>query len=84
MKTKITMDEWREALREVEEEKADPIPKGWETSDQIRAKMGGISRACALRNVRKLMAANRAEVKMFKVFVPGRNALMPVPHYRLK
>lgn len=77
----ITLDEWEQALAEVNGARTDTIPKGWITTSQFSLKLN-CSIPTANRKMRGLVLAGKAEETSFRIRVGSR--ILPVPHYRLK
>ncbi len=72
---------WTQLLTETLKDKADKVPKGFQTREQIQKEMG-LQIAQTGRIVRQLYEAGKVERKILRVMVGG--CLRPIPFYRRK
>jgi hypothetical protein len=76
-----TKSSWAAELASSISEKADKVPDGWVTTEQI-AKQISRDITTARRVAREALASDRAQVKLFRVRMPSGNVL-PVKHYKI-
>ncbi len=70
---------WSEAAASVDV--GDAVPAGYKTSRELQEILG-LGKSATQAKIYKLLQANKAESKYFRIMNGG--AIKPVPHYRLK
>jgi hypothetical protein len=82
------MSDWIKALQEVNASlraarasRAEAVPSGWHTSEQLET-VFSLSGSGTARMIREFLAAGRAEKQSFAV-VTKTGRILRVPHYRL-
>lgn len=75
-------NDWLKALSDANSGKADPIPKGFYTQQEL-VKITGKSRATIQRTLPILLEQGKAVVGYYRR-INRANALVLIPHYRLK
>jgi hypothetical protein len=72
--------DWASALGVSIVERCEAVPPGWKTAEQISRDIG-LRRAQTSARLRAAIAANRAEVRHFRI--ESGSVTRPVPHYRI-
>lgn len=73
------MSDWASLIAQVAESKAEKVPEGFQTREQISKELG-LSGSHTREILHRLVSGNRVERRDFSVVVNGQ--LRKVPHYR--
>ncbi len=76
------LNPWLAEMLRLRQGKADVVPTGWHTREEVQLKMG-IGRTGCVCALREMIEAGSAEVRQFRI--PNKSGdIKPIPHYRLK
>lgn len=79
----MSANEWIDIITKYQKHRADKVPDGWFTRDQISKKIGK-SKTTTKDYLTKLSREGNIDKKDFYIYIPARKSSTPVPHYKIK
>jgi GTP-sensing pleiotropic transcriptional regulator CodY len=76
----MSANEWAEAIANAVQKKADKVPAGWHTADQVRDLIG-LTQSNVSKKIRLLAKSGLVESKKF--YIATGRGLYPEIHYKL-